>query len=147
MKNKNIMLIFVIVILDQLIKLMVISFLDLYQSVNLIKNFFMITLTYNYGAAFSILSGNTYLLIVISMIVLVLLFNKLKEEDSLLYSFIIGGILGNLIDRVFRGYVVDYISFSVFGRYMPIFNLADIFITIPIILLIIISIKEELCKS
>lgn len=147
MKNKNVLLIFIIVMLDQLLKLVITNFLNLYESISVCENFLTFTLVYNDGAAFSILSGNTYLLIIISIFVLLLLFVKSKEYFSVLYSFIIGGIIGNLIDRIFRGYVVDYISFNIFGRDMPIFNLADIFITIPIILLIVISIKEDLCKK
>lgn len=147
MKNKNVLLIFIIVMLDQLLKLVITNFLNLYESISVCENFLTFTLVYNDGAAFSILSGNTYLLIIISIFVLLLLFVKSKEDFSVLYSFIIGGIIGNLIDRIFRGYVVDYISFNIFGRDMPIFNLADIFITIPIILLIVISIKEDLCKK
>ena len=58
------------------------------------------------------------------------------------FSLILGGAVGNLIDRIFRGYVVDFISFTLFKREMSIFNVADMYITIGVILLIYIVLKE-----
>ena len=55
---------------------------------------------------------------------------------------LIGGILGNLIDRIFRGYVVDFLDFKIFGYDYPVFNFADIFITISIIFIIIDIIRR-----
>ena len=68
---------------------------------------------------------------------------NINNNLSLLsFSLILSGALGNLIDRVVRGYVVDYISFTLFNREMSVFNLADTYITIGVILLIYIVIKE-----
>ena len=63
------------------------------------------------------------------------------------FGFLIGGILGNLFDRIFRGYVVDYVSISLFGYSFPIFNLADVLITIGVILMIICSILDDKRKK
>ena len=60
----------------------------------------------------------------------------------ILFGVILGGILGNLIDRVFRGYVIDYISFTLFNREMAVFNAADIFITFGVILLMYIILRD-----
>ena len=68
---------------------------------------------------------------------------KTKNKLNLIAcSLIISGSLGNLIDRVFRGYVIDFISFTLFKREMAIFNVADICITFGVILYIIIILKE-----
>ena len=143
----------VFIILDQIIKIFISKFMNLHESINIIKNFFSITLVHNTGAAFSILTNNVPLLIGISLISLILIYyyllkdNKLVKIDYIIYSLLIGGIIGNLIDRIIHGYVIDYLSFKIFNYYFPIFNLADIGIVISVILIIFKSIKEEVCKK
>lgn len=63
--------------------------------------------------------------------------------EKISYIFLTGGIIGNLIDRIIYGYVVDYLRFIIFGYNFPIFNLADICITIGVILLIINMLRKE----
>ena len=154
MKKQKLSILFLIislVLLDQLIKFILFDSFALYQSMTIIKNFFYLTLTYNIGAAFSILSGNRLLLIIISILVLLLIYryiNSIKCIDHpILYSFLTAGIIGNLLDRLFRGYVIDYFHFIIFGKNMPIFNLADVFITLSILILIMFEFKGELCKK
>jgi len=129
------------VFLDQFIKLIIRTSFNLNESLILIRNFLNITYITNTGSAFGILKGaNTYL-IFFSLIVLGLLmfyWNKIKEKEKIFFSLIIGGIIGNLIDRIFLGHVVDFISFS----FWPAFNVADSCLTIGIIGLIILSFKE-----
>ena len=143
----------VFIVLDQIIKIFISKFMNLHESINIIKNFFSITLVHNTGAAFSILTNNVSLLIGISLISLILIYyyllkdNKLIKIDYIIYSLLIGGIIGNLIDRIIHGYVIDYLSFKIFNYYFPIFNLADIGIVISVILIIFKSIKEEVCKK
>ncbi len=118
------------------------------ESIKVINNFFYITYTHNTGAAWSILEDQRILLLIISAIALYLINmfmnkEKLNKIDSLAYGMIIGGIVGNLIDRVIRGYVIDFIHFKFFGYDYPVFNLADTFIVVGIIILMIITIRKE----
>lgn len=144
-------LILITTFLDQEIKAIMIRELNLYESFTLVKNFLSLTLTYNLGAAFSILDQNRFILIAIAILVLVVLFRKLfqlkEDKEITIYALLISGIIGNLIDRIFRGYVVDYISIRIFGINMPIFNLADVLITLTILILLIKSFRSDLCKN
>ena len=139
----------VCLLIDQIIKVVITTNLKIADSINIITNFFRITYLQNTGAAWSILSGNKIVLILITIIALFLIYyfllkNKtLKNIEYILYGILIGGILGNLIDRIRFGYVIDYLDFN-FGSYRyPVFNLADICIVISIILLVLISIKDD----
>ena len=93
------------------------------------------------------------MLLILSVIVLFIINKyinkeKLNKSENIIYGMIIGGILGNLFDRLIYGYVIDFIDFKIFGYDYPVFNLADTFIVVGIILLIIISIrKENICKK
>lgn len=143
----------ILIVIDQVIKIVVNSNLKLYESITIIKNFFNITYVQNKGAAWSILSGNRFLLIGIAIIVLFLIFmffikdKKLSKLEIIFYCLLIGGIVGNFIDRAIYGYVVDYLDFNIFGYNFPIFNFADICIVVSVILILIKSIKEEVCKK
>ena len=91
--------------------------------------------------------NSTFILILITILLLIYLIIELKKNFnndfiSLSLSLIISGALGNLIDRVFRGYVVDFISFILFNKEMAIFNVADAFITIGVVILLIYIFKE-----
>ena len=96
----------------------------------------------NTGAAFGIFSDNTILLIVVSIIMIVVLFifNYFAKERSAFYciafGFIVGGACGNLIDRIFLGYVRDFIYLDFWSSF-PVFNFADSFLTIGAILMAI----------
>ena len=155
MKNelKNICffsLIFIIV--DQIIKIVLSNNLVINQNVILIKNFFSITLVHNSGAAFSILAGSRYLLIFIAIMAIVGLFFYIKKLDVIsdidvfIYSLLVGGIIGNLIDRIVYGYVIDYLSINFGKYYFPIFNFADICIVVSILLMLFQTIKGDLWK-
>lgn len=129
------------VVIDQIVKILVISKLALQQSITIINNFFNITYVRNTGAAWSILSGNVLLLIMISVLALVAIYyylikdKELNKIDIVSYSMLIGGIIGNLIDRVVHGYVIDYLDFKIFNYNFPIFNVADTLIVISIIII------------
>lgn len=147
---KKITLVSIITILiDQIIKYLIITNLKFTDSINVIKNFFRITYLQNTGAAWSILSGNVVLLVLITLIALVFIYIILKKKkeylkiEYLCYGLLIGGIIGNLIDRIRYGFVIDYLDFN-FGEFnYPVFNLADICIVVSAIILIIISMKED----
>ena len=144
---------FIWVIIDFVVKLIIHNNMNLFSSINVISGFFSLTYVRNTGAAFSILEGKRIIFIIIALIAIYFIYkfliknNELKKYDVFCYSLLIGGIIGNLIDRILYGYVIDYLSFNIFGYNAPIFNLADTFIVISIILLIIKSIKEEVCKK
>lgn len=145
MKLKVYIFSIIIFLIDLLSKIIVINFLD---SLTIIPGFLELKKVYNTGAAFSILSGNRLLFILFALFVLYYFFlyiiNEAKSKiDVLCFSFIIGGILGNLFDRLFYGKVVDFISFNLFGYKFPVFNLADSFIVIGALIYIIYLIKGD----
>jgi signal peptidase II len=94
----------------------------------------------NYGAAFNIFSGSRILLSFISIIFTILLIyliiskNNLRAIDLYGYSFILGGTIGNGIDRILKGYVIDFINLNIVN--FPVFNIADISINIGFIFLL-----------
>ena len=106
------------------------------------KDFLLFKLDFvkNYGAAFNIFSGNRIFLSFISiifsiiLIYLVLRKNTLNSIDLFTYSFILGGTIGNGIDRILKGYVIDFINLNIIN--FPVFNIADISINIGFIFLL-----------
>ena len=106
------------------------------------KDFLLFKLDFvkNYGAAFNIFSGSKIFLslisIIFSIILIYLIFRKntLNSFDLYAYSFILGGTIGNGIDRIYRGFVVDFINLNIIN--FPVFNIADISINIGFIFLL-----------
>ena len=72
--------------------------------------------------------------------------NKLKLYEEISAGIILAGILGNMFDRIFRGYVVDFLNFYIFGYDYPVFNIADTFIVTGVIILIVFYLKEAFVK-
>ena len=143
----------IILMLDQFIKLIVTRNLNLYEEVKIIPKFFSILYVKNTGAAFSILKDSSFLLIILSVIFVLLLDNYIKKEKHLSleqvisFGLIMGGIFGNLMDRIIHHSVIDYLSFTFGKYYFPIFNLADTAIVCGVILYgisIILEKKERL---
>lgn len=138
-----------IALFDQIVKLIITQFIPLEYSITIIPSFFQITYVQNRGAAWSIFSGNRLFLIVISIfsflfIYFFLIKNKnLKKIERIAYGILIGGLFGNLMDRIFLGYVIDYLDFTIFSYPFPIFNFADICIVISVFLLLIVAWKED----
>ena len=145
MLKKNLIIfsiIFFTFFLDLITKNYAVNNLLLNHSV-IINAFLNFTLAFNYGAAFSFLSDAggwqrwffvIFSIAVISFIAYILI--KDKDSEYIAYSFIFGGALGNLYDRFLLGYVIDFIEFHYNNFYWPIFNIADIAISIGIILLL-----------
>lgn len=133
-----------LIIIDQIVKHFI-SKMTLYSSTIIIPNFFNITYVKNTGAAFSILSDNTLLIIIITLAILFFLYKSVLKTSKYKLSkiLLLGGIISNLIDRILRGYVVDFLDFNIFGYDFPIFNIADICIVIGCILLIYETFKEK----
>lgn len=134
--------------IDQVIKIIIESFLFLHESIVVIPHFFSLTYVRNDGAAFGLFSGNRIFFIFIAIFaVMVFYFWFLKNKtlhfwETITYSILLSGILGNLIDRIFRGYVVDYLSFTFFSHSFPIFNFADICIVLATIGMILFMRKD-----
>lgn len=133
-------MIFIIVIAvilsDQITKFLALKFLSLNTPVPLIKNFLNLTLVHNRGAAFGFFQNQLLLFILISFFAIGLILYNLKDKTNsvilrLSLSLILGGCVGNLIDRLRFGFVVDFLDFRVW----PVFNIADSLITIASFLL------------
>ena len=90
------------------------------------------------GAAFGLFKGQQLLFILVSLFVIILIFYHMKKYESYALGLILGGTIGNLIDRIFLGYVVDFINL----KFWPVFNLADTATTIGLIWLIWIYRKD-----
>ena len=122
----------IVFLVDRITKILIENYLV--KDLNIIKNIFYITYVKNNGAAFSILGSQTLLLIILSILALffIIYYVTKKDKNNIGYFFLLGGILGNLADRLFLGYVIDFIGIYTF----PIFNIADIFIVLGAILVI-----------
>lgn len=138
----NIITIIAIFLLDQLSKIYVIKNFKLGESRDVIKGLFKWTYVQNKGVAFGAFQGLIPLIVIISIIAvigIVLYLHKKREEHSnwarFGLLFIVGGAVGNLYDRIFRGFVVDFFDF--YGIWHAIFNVADIAINIGIVLIVI----------
>ncbi len=134
------LIIIAVVILDQIIKKAVVASMSLYESIPVIQDVFHITYIHNTGAAFSIMEGKISILILLPLVMIIaavifMVIMRKKGHPVMMTSvaLVAGGGIGNLIDRVVQGYVVDYLDFRVF----PIFNLADIAVCVGCGLLII----------
>lgn len=144
MKKKILVISIILFCLDQIIKTLAFNYLT---SINIIPGVLSLIYAKNEGVAFSLLSGSRIFIILISFVLIFILIyflykdyickNKYNNLTIVSYGLLFGGIFGNLFDRILRGYVIDYISLNIFGYSFPIFNLADIFITVGVILMII----------
>lgn len=144
MKNKKSIYIIasILLLVDQTIKIIIRNTMELYQEIKVIPNLFSIYYVENNGAAFSIFGNKTILLIIISILCLIIINKFIIEENLPKYTniplgFLLGGIVGNLIDRILYQSVTDYLSIFIFKYSFPVFNIADIAITLSTIFLII----------
>ncbi len=149
MKKKLIIFSIILLLVDQISKILVMNLMTLRQSIKIIPSFFYFTYIQNDGAALNILSGSTVIIITISLLALLYII-KLVHDSNIknklqltIYSLLIGGIIGNIADRVIYGKVIDFIDLYIFSYNFPVFNLADSFIVVGSILLIITIIRGE----
>jgi len=154
MKNKYIYIISIIILLiDQISKLIVINTITYLKEINIIPNFFSLMYVKNTGGAFSIFNNNVILLTIISVICLIFIIKYIIKNNKKLFledlsiAFITGGLLGNLIDRIFRSGVIDFFKFKIITYDFPIFNIADIFIVIGIFIIMISTIRGEIHEN
>jgi len=136
-----------IVLLDQISKFLVLSTLGFEKSKNIIPNLLNFTLVKNKGAAFSLFSNSTNILTIISILASILLITIILKYPPRSFwnlsgiAYLLGGTLGNGIDRVFKGYVIDFLELVTIN--FPIFNIADISINIAILCFLIDLIKNK----
>tara|TARA_B100001769_G_scaffold108858_1_gene84647 strand:+ start:32 stop:502 length:471 start_codon:yes stop_codon:yes gene_type:complete len=145
MLKRNIIILIIIIFsffLDLLTKNYALNHLIINHSLS-INNFLNFTLAFNYGAAFSFLSDaggwQRWFFIAFSFIVIIVISYMMIYDDNspyIAFSFVIGGALGNLNDRIIYGYVIDFIEVYYNTFYWPIFNIADVAISIGVILLL-----------
>lgn len=145
------MIIVGVIFLDQITKWLTVINLDLGESFPLIENVFHFTYVQNRGAAFGILKDQRWVFLIISTVAIVAMFIMLwkSRKDSKLLciaiSMIIGGGIGNMIDRCLLGYVIDFLDFTLIN--FAVFNVADSFVCIGVglfILELIFEMKKEI---
>ncbi|WP_163182873.1 signal peptidase II [Neobacillus sedimentimangrovi] len=138
-----------IIILDQITKWLIVKNMYIGESIPVIDDFLYITSHRNRGAAWGILQGQMWFFYVITVIVIIGLIyylHKAAKGKMLLgisLAFMLGGAIGNFIDRVFRKEVVDFIHSYIFSYNFPVFNIADSALVIGVGLLMIQMIREE----
>jgi signal peptidase II len=139
-----------VLMLDQISKYLVVTRVPEGTSKELIHNFLYIVNVKNTGAAFGMFQGYTNILTIISFvaIILIIVLKIILNLDYGFYNvvlgFILGGAMGNLVDRFFVGEVTDFISFTIFP---PVFNVADSFLVIGFSLIIILILREYFKKG
>ncbi len=149
MKKIEMLILLLIIGLDQLTKSWIESILQLHESIELIPGFFSLTYARNTGAAWSMLAGQMTFFIVLTSVVLcglIWLMVKTPKESTwtrISFSLIMGGAIGNFIDRISFGYVRDFLDFIIFGYDFPIFNVADMALCIGVALLALVMLMDK----
>lgn len=155
MKNNHVYEVYkvtsILLIIDQISKLLVNTKMTLHQEIVIIPKLLSIFYVKNTGAAFSMLQDNTIFLTVINALFIIVLHMFIKKEKDLSkfsclsLGLIMGGMFGNLLDRIIHHGVIDFIYISLID--FPVFNIADMGITIGVVLLIISFILEKRSKN
>lgn len=151
MKKREVILLTVILVLDQITKYWIQANFTLYQAVEIIPSFFKIIYVQNTGGAWGIFSGSMalfYIATLVGISFLGYLFYTSKKKNTwyrISLVMMIAGTLGNFYDRLIFGYVRDFLDFYPFGYDFPVFNVADIALTVGVALfaLVILTSKEE----
>ena len=139
------------VIFDQIVKFLCLKKLKIIGSVKIIEDFFYLTYVENKGAAFGMLQGARWVFIVIAFIAVIFCIvyyirlpkNKFLKLNKVSLILITSGAIGNMIDRVFRKYVIDMFHFIFFGKEFAVFNVADILVCVGTFLLAISIILSD----
>ncbi|WP_010649437.1 signal peptidase II [Oceanobacillus massiliensis] len=139
--------------IDQLTKWIIVKEMELGEQITIIEDFFYLTSHRNTGAAWGILEGKMFFFYIITVAVvagIIYYMQRYAKKDRLLgfgLCLILGGAIGNFIDRLLRKEVVDFADFIIFNYDFPIFNVADSALTIGVILVIIATIIDEKRKG
>lgn len=147
--NRKIFTIAIIALaIDQITKVATSIILDFNKPIKVIKDFFYLTLCHNEGAAWGLFSNTKVVILIGTIIALIVIYHfiycfKQNNRNNLAFGLLLGGLSGNLIDRLLFGYVRDFLDFYIFGYDYPVFNIADICIVLGVLLLIIAVLKGE----
>jgi len=141
-----------VVVIDQLTKWLVVNNMYLGEQIPILENLLYITSHRNRGAAFGILQDQMWLFFIITVVVVIGIVYYLQTQvkyigTGIAFGLVLGGAIGNFIDRLFRGEVVDFIDVKIVGYDFPIFNVADSCLVIGVILLMLFTLKEEKAKG
>ena len=134
--------------LDQYTKNLIVTYIPEGEKLEIIPGFFNVTYVKNSGAAWSMLEGQRTIFIIITVLAVIYFsYLLIKEKDKpfifkISYLLIIGGAIGNFLDRFVNAYVVDFLDFKFFGYDFPVFNLADCFLTVGVFIYLIASLVE-----
>ena len=137
-----------LLIIDQFLKIMVRTLLSYQEKISLLPGFFSVTYVLNEGGAFSILNGMNILFILFSLgVIFYLLCYCLREKTPVhiknIFSLILAGAIGNLVDRICFQKVTDYLSFQFGTYYFPVFNFADICIVLGVFMIFILEFRRN----
>ena len=140
-----------LVLLDQLTKIQIENNFFVGDTIEIISNFFHVTYVQNRGIAFGVFQGKINAISIATTIAIIGIiiyffknFKKIEVIERIAYMVIISGAIGNMIDRIFRGYVVDMLDFR--GIWQYVFNLADVYINIGVALIfldILLKLKNK----
>jgi signal peptidase II len=142
-----------VILIDQVTKWMIVKEMYYGQSITVIENFLYITSHRNRGAAWGILQGQMwffYLITVVVVVGLIIYIQKLKKQDKwfgIALALMLGGAIGNFIDRVVRKEVVDFVNTYIFTYDFPIFNVADSALVVGVIIMFIMTLFEGKMKK
>ncbi|WP_078595492.1 signal peptidase II [Evansella clarkii] len=140
---------FIVLVIDQFTKWLVVQNMEIRESIPVIEGFFYLTSHRNAGAAFGILQGQMWLFYIATIIVVgvvvyyIQVYGRQNRLFGISLGLVLGGAIGNFIDRVLFGEVVDFLDVYIFNYNYPIFNVADSALVVGVIMLIIHVIKEE----
>jgi signal peptidase II len=139
-----------VIVLDQLTKWLVVRNMTEGESIQIIDNFLYLTSHRNRGAAWGILEGQMWFFYIITIVVVIgiIYYMQKHAKGKVLFSislaFMLGGAIGNFIDRVLRKEVVDFLNTYIFSYDFPIFNIADAALTVGVVLLLIYMFFDEI---
>lgn len=149
--KKKLGIVAIIILIDQITKAFISRSMELGQSISVIGNFFSIRYHHNDGAAWGIFSGKVNILAIITVAACIFIIYymykhpKMNKYASIGFALYLAGALGNLIDRVRVGYVVDFFDFviPIIDYDFPIFNIADMSLVLGFVAIFISILKEE----
>ncbi|UXR77595.1 MULTISPECIES: signal peptidase II [unclassified Staphylococcus] len=145
----SLIIFFIVVIADQLTKWVIATQMTIGESFNVIPHFLNITSHRNDGAAWGILSGQMFFFYLITIVIIIaLIIFYIKEAQNhmtmqVAITLLLAGAMGNFIDRVLNGEVVDFVDTVIFGYDFPIFNIADASLTIGVAILVILLLTDK----